>query len=182
MWGHVITRGLSHKNYTMEILVRGIVWTKRIFLVILYKIKLACPSSGNIFCHPAMKSSSPAIFQSELVICPPVVLFTISVSPSLSQVLQLRGVCSRRSAGLQQLRAIQRGHIGGGNGWTRHEALLWEPLGGVLLKQGQIGPSEVPPNDDGALCCWCCHRPGHTLSITAKTVWRIFQLSVLSHV
>lgn len=36
--------------------------------------------------------------------------------------------------------------------------------------------------DDGALCCWCCHRSSRTLSITAKTVWRVFQPCVFSHV
>ena len=28
----------------------------------------------------------------------------------------------------------------------------------------------------GLFTVWCCHRPSHTLSITAKTVWRLFQL------
>lgn len=57
---------------------------------------------------------------------------------SVFQVLQLWRVCCRCSAGLQQLWAFQWGHLWGGDGGTLHAALLWEPLGRVLLQQGEI--------------------------------------------
>lgn len=84
-----------------------------------------------------------------------------------SQVLQLWGVCGRCSAGLQQLWAVQRGHIGSGNGRTLHEALLWEPLGRVLLTQGQIEAYNAP-SDGRTVDCWCFHRPSHTLHLLRR--------------
>lgn len=81
------------------------------------------------------------------------------LSSSPLQLLQLRWVCGRRSAGLQQLRAVQRGHVGGGHGGSLHEALLREPLGRVLLQQGQIGACQDRPQGGAVDCCCilqCC--------------------------
>lgn len=89
--------------------------------------------------------------------------FTRVFSSVLSQVLQLWGVRRRRSPGLQQLRALQWGHVGGGDGRTLDEAFLWEPLGGVLLKQGQIGACS-DRHDGGGAPDWLLvlSRPSHT--------------------
>lgn len=105
-------------------------------------------------------------------------LISVCVSARVSQVLQLWGVCCRRSAGLQQLRALQRGHVGGGQGWTRHAALLREPLGGVLREQGQI---ETLPS-----AAWEEALESHAplmLITTKNSVWRATPpVSVCIHV